>query len=237
MTTIDPLIVDAYQLDGAKDWKALAAAGLPWIGARLKATQGTYYSAPSWFPGQLAELAMVATERNGVDWFFGAYHYLDIALDGEAQADFFLRQLSPVFMAKWDVPGLLPAMVDVERGGQRAPTLTRSRVEDVTNTFAARVLAVTGRAPTLYGGELLASLGITSHMGCSRLSIARYAPTLPHDVVTRIGWDAPDEWQFCGDGEAYLPGYPTTAPGCGKIDISVLTSPGGVAAFAAALKS
>ena len=40
--SIDPLIVDCYQGDGPKYWPKLAAAGAPWHGAILKATQGTY---------------------------------------------------------------------------------------------------------------------------------------------------------------------------------------------------
>src|SRR5689334_19094060 len=47
--SIDPLIVDVYHDDGPKDWKALAAAGPPWHGAILKATQGTYYNSAAWF--------------------------------------------------------------------------------------------------------------------------------------------------------------------------------------------
>ena len=60
----DSLIVDAYELDGPKDWKALAAAGAPWIGARLKMTQGTYYK-PPWFTQQLKLLTTMCPERNG----------------------------------------------------------------------------------------------------------------------------------------------------------------------------
>lgn len=226
--TVDPLLVDCYELDGPKDWAALAAAGAPWCGAILKASQGTYYR-PHWFAEQLAQVIAVGRARCGVDWFFGGYHYLDMSLDGTAQADYFLSAFAG---AALDQAGMLWPMVDVERGGQRSPSLTKQRVQDVTGAFAARVIAALGRAPTLYGGELLAALGITDHMGCGRLAIARYAATLPHDVVSRIGWPSPWLWQYCGDGEAYLAGYPSTAPGCGKIDISVLTRTGGVAGLA-----
>ena len=231
MSKIDPLFVDAYELDGPKNWKALAAAGLPWAGAILKATQGTYY-APHWYAAQMDALQAACPERNGSTWFFGAYHYLDLSLDGKAQADYFLDAIAEGA----HTPGMLWPMVDVERGGQRKPALTKDHVEQVVGAFAMRVIAETGRQPTLYGGELLASLGITSPMGCGRLAIARYASTLPHDVVTRIGWQSPYLWQYCGDGEAYLPSYPREAPGCGKIDISVLTMAGGLDGLAAALK-
>ena len=230
--TIDPLLVDCYELDGRKDWESLASAGVPWVGAVIKATQGLYYR-PQWFDQQIRALSTVCPSRNGSTWFFGAYHYLDIGMDGAEQADYFLGAFGRAGVSL-TAPGMLWPMVDVERGGQRVP-LTKTRVEDVTGKFAARVLAVTGRTPTLYGGELLASLGITNHLGCGRLAIARYAATLPHDVVMRIGWGAPWIWQFCGDGEAYLPGYPSVAPGCGKVDISVLTGAGGLEQLAADL--
>jgi GH25 family lysozyme M1 (1,4-beta-N-acetylmuramidase) len=221
----DPLFVDCYQGDGPKDWTALAVAGAPWHGVILKATQGTYYNPRAWYLGEMAKVAAVPSERKGVDWFFGAYHYLDMSQDGAAQADFYLSCAGDDFSQ----PGALWPIVDVERGGQRAPSLTKQRVIDTTSAFAARILAVTGKTPTLYGGSLLADLGITDHMGCGRLWIARYTPTLPHDVISRIGWSEPWLWQYCGDGEASLAGYPNQAPGCGKVDISVLTRAGGIA--------
>jgi hypothetical protein len=70
-------------------------------------------------------------------------------------------------------------------------------------------------------------------MGARWLAIARYTPTLPTMVVTRIGWDLTSLalWQYCGDGVAELVDYPREAPGCGKVDISALVLPGGVAAL------
>jgi GH25 family lysozyme M1 (1,4-beta-N-acetylmuramidase) len=225
---MDSLLVDCYEGDGTKNWAALAAAGEPWIGARLKASEGTYYR-PTWFVEQLMKLAAACPERNGVTWFFGGYHYLKFNEDARAQADVFMQQLETAvagagLRAVPAPPGLLAPMVDVERAGQAASSLTAARVEDTTEAFAERILEVCGARPTLYGGELLAALGITSHLGCDRLAIARYTPELPHAVVTRIGWDQPDEWQYCGDGTAFLAGYPNEAPGCGKVDISAVVS-------------
>jgi hypothetical protein len=87
----------------------------------------------------------------------------------------------------------------------------------------------------LYGGSWLADLGITTRMGCARLAIARYTPQLPVHVYERIGWDRASLalWQYCGDGVGYLAGYPREAPGCGRVDISALVLPGGLAALRA----
>lgn len=221
---VDPCFVDAYVGDGPKDWRALAAAGPPWHGAIIKATQGTYYDGGRWFAENWSALEMVGRGRG--DWFRGAYHYLDVRVDGRVQADFFLNVVD---RAGGLQPHDLWPMVDIERAGQRAD-INAWRVVEVASSFARRIAERTGRSPTLYGGSWLAELGITSRMGCGRLAVARYTPKLPSYVYERIGWDRDHLmlWQFCGDGLALLPGYPTSAPGCGKVDISALVLPGGL---------
>lgn len=229
MTALSPVLVDVYQPDGVKDWAALAAAGPPWSGVILKATEGTYY-APAWFGEQFAVVATACPERNGVDWFFGGYHYLRFDEDGETQADFSLKVYQSALWSagsrRFDSPGALPVMVDVERASQKLGSLTKDNVEHVTASFAVKVAQITGRTPTLYGGELLYSLGITFHMGCGRLAIARYMATLPEVCVTRIGWTEAELllWQYQGTDRTqseHLAGYPTTAPGCGVVDLNV----------------
>lgn len=225
---LSPVLVDVYELDGSKNWAALAAAGAPWSGVIGKASEGLSY-APAWFGEQMAVIATVCPERNGIDWLFGGYHYLRFDEDGATQADFHLKVLqSAIWSAaglRFNSPGVLPVMVDVERATQPAGSLTKDNVEHVTGAFAARVTQVTGRTPTLYGGELLYSLDITSHMGCGRLAIARYEATLPEICVTRIGWTEAEIllWQFQGSSPQsdHLAGYPTTAPGCGVVDLDV----------------
>lgn len=231
MQHVDPLIVDAYVGDGPKDWRALAAAGPPWHGAVIKATQGTYYDGGRWFAENWSALELVGRDRD--DWYRGAYHYLDARLDGREQAEYFLRVVDRA--GGWQTGDLWP-MVDVERAGQRAD-INGWRVVEVACSFSRAIVDRLGRMPTLYGGSWLAELGITSRMGCGRLAVARYTPTLPSSVYERIGWAREQLmlWQYCGDGLALLPGYPTSAPGCGKVDISALVLPGGIEALRAAL--
>jgi GH25 family lysozyme M1 (1,4-beta-N-acetylmuramidase) len=226
---IDALLVDVYQGDGGKDWAALAAAGPPWHGAILKATQGTYYRDTAWLAPNWRAVRAAGGARYGVDWFRGAYHYLDVRQPGGDQADAYLAAVD--YAGGWG-PGDLWPMVDVERAGQREATSSQ-QVIDCTGAFVARVTAATGREVMLYGGSWLADLAITARMGCAWLAIARYTPTLPVHVYERIGWDRDHLvlWQYCGDGTSYLAGYPREAPGCGKVDISALVLPGGISAF------
>jgi GH25 family lysozyme M1 (1,4-beta-N-acetylmuramidase) len=230
---IDPLIVDCYQGDGPKGWSALAGAGAPWHGAIVKATQGTYYRDTSWLAANWRGVRAAGGDRYGVDWFRGAYHYLDVRQDGRDQADAFLQAIDDA--GGWG-PGDLWPMVDVERAGQREVTSSQ-RVIDCVGAFAARIRQQLGREVLLYGGSWLADLAITSRMDCAWLAIARYTPTLPTHVYERIGWDREHLalWQYSGDGTSYLAGYPRTAPGCGPIDISALVLPGGIAALRAGL--
>lgn len=230
---IQPLIVDAYAGDGLKDWEALAAAGAPWHGAILKASQGTYYRDTAWLAPNWQAVRAVGGSRYGVDWFRGAYHYLDVRALGAAQADYFLAAID--YAGGWGLGDLWP-MVDVERAGQRETTSSQ-QVIDCVEAFVARIHSATGRETMLYGGSWLYDLSIRSRMGCRWLAIARYTPTLPHHVYERIGWDLPSLalWQYGGDGLGYLEGYPVVAPGCGKVDISALVLPGGMPALRAQL--
>lgn len=234
----DPLIVDAYEGDGRKDWAALAAAGDPWRGVILKATQGTYYSGGTWLGGQwrLVDLAGRHSGRQAAEWVRGAYHYLDLRQDAVAQADYFLTILTRA-------GGIRPhdvLAVDVERAGQRENILSRQVIDKVT-AFTDRIRQQTGKWTMLYGGSYLYELGINDRMGCRYLWTARYTESLPAVTYNRIGWDLAHlaMWQYAGVAgnghvEAKLKGYPTTAPGCGMIDISAVVLHGGTAALIAA---
>jgi GH25 family lysozyme M1 (1,4-beta-N-acetylmuramidase) len=234
--TIDPLIVDVYPGDGHKDWRAFAAAGAPWTGVDFKATEGLRYRYDAWLHAERAAFIEAAGDRYGVDLFDGAYHYLTLDEDGAAQAELFVRVVE---LASGERAGTLWGMVDVERGGQRVRDPSRALVEDRTRAFAARYHQLTGRTATLYGGELLRSVGVTDRLGCGRSAIALYGARLPADTITRTGTDVEHLllWQYIGADErtAWPVGYPTTAPGCGRVDISAMVLPGGIEAMRAAL--
>lgn len=235
---IDPLIVDAYAGDferGIMDWHELAAAGPPWSGVIIKATQGTYYNGGKWFRDQWPAVRYAGTVAGRSRWVRGAYHYFDVRIDGARQADYFVDTIGGAGgMVHDDV-----LMVDVERANQRGGTVMMDVVNGVTK-FTSQVAALTGHACVLYGGSWLRDLGITSRMGCKFLAVARYAATLPNFVYERIGWkrESLAMWQYCGvDGAgrslSFLPGYPSEAPGCGPCDISALVLPGGIEALIA----
>lgn len=243
MTKIDPLFIDCYEGDGRKDWFAFVTAGPPWHGVILKATQGLYCS-PPWYALQRKKIVDTArgVGRYGVDFFDGAYHYLDLAQDGVAQCDFALKA---IIAAGGEMEGTIPLMVDVERGGQKdSRNISRQQVEDCTEAFADRYRARTGRGATLYGGELLRAVAVRGRMGCDRSVVALYGAELhgkgesTASFLRRTGTDLGHlmMWQYCGDGTAELAGYPSFAPGCGKIDISVLTLPGGLPAIRALMQ-
>jgi GH25 family lysozyme M1 (1,4-beta-N-acetylmuramidase) len=234
-STIDPLICDLYagDLNGKPNIAKLVSAGPPWHGLMLKASEGTYYNGGQWFKTAWSETRSLASFRYGSDWFRAAYHYTIFAIDGATQADYYLRTVQAAGGFSAD----LPPVIDAERAGQRSPP-TKQQVIDCVSAFAARIKATTGKSPILYANSLLHDLGITDHMGCQYLWPARYAATLPASVYQGIGWQLSEvlAWQYCGDGESYLVGYPSWSP-MGACDISATIGAGGGANALALLRS
>jgi len=224
----DPLIVDLYagDLNGKPNIGALVAAGPPWHGLILKATEGTGYDGGSWFQTCWAQARDLAADRYAVDWFRGAYHYVRFSQSPEKQVDLYLHTIDRA--GGWG-PGDFWPVLDVENVNNAGASA--AQIVDCVSAMAESLRVRLGRDVTLYGGSLLYDNAITDHMGCSRLWTARYAATLPSIVYERIGWQRQDllMWQYCGDGEAYLANYPATSP-IGKTDISALTIAGGGAA-------
>lgn len=229
MTVIDPLIVDAYSRDlgGVLDLEKLAAAGEPWDGIILKATEGENWGSGTWFAKYWPKAKSVAGDRFGVTWRRGAYHYAHFREDPVKQRDFYLNTVEAA--GGFDVHGDFKPIIDVERADN--PDCSANQIIDFVSKFADGMLRAIGVRPILYGGSLLFDKGIKDHMGCVKLWIARYTATLPHVVYERIGWDLKDVilWQYDGDGESYLVGYPATSP-IGKLDISADIGAGGIAA-------
>jgi len=227
---IDPLFVDVYSgdLHGTPNWTLLLSLGPPWHGAIVKATEGLSY-APHWFDVQWQTLRGAAGARYGHDWFRGAYHFLKLLDDGARQAELYLRTVERA--GGWDVGDLWP-IVDVELGGERNSNrhATADQVVECTTRFAEVCRRELGRDVMLYGNGAMRDLGIRDRMGCDYLWIPRYTPTLPEITYQRAGWRL-DElvlWQYSGDGQAYLDGYPAFPPGFGKCDVSALVHPGSI---------
>lgn len=221
--TIDPLIADTYKGDGfGQDAiNAIVSAGPPWHGLRLKATEGTYYpaNAPTdkeWFLDNWMRVRVYAGVRYGKDWFRGAYHYFRVDEDGLAQADAFLSLVDEA--GGWGAGDLFP-MVDLE-SAENPPSASAQQIVDGVGAFTTKVKAVTGRRCTLYGNVYIATAGITAHMGCDTLSIARYTADLPPTIYQRIGWQLANpatfpsvlDWQLMGDSQELVPGYPKSTP-------------------------
>ena len=234
-TPFEPLFPDVYADDNPCDWSAFAAAGPPWSGAILKATQGTTYSSGEWLKTNWLALA---TAHAGHGTIRGAYHYAQLAQSGKAQALFYLQTVAAAGGFK---PGDLWPIVDVESADNTG--ITAAQAEDCIGEFAATILAEIGRETMMYGGSLPYDLGITSRMGCSWLWFPRYTATLPANTYERIGWslDALFGWQYKPAGGSALletPSgvlYPNDAPGCGNVDMTVLIFPGGLPGLVAAL--
>jgi hypothetical protein len=217
-----PLIVDTYagDLGGKTDLAKLIAAGPPWHGWMGKATQGNYYSGGEWFRTHWPLAKSLAGDRYGHDWFRACYHYLDVRVDAKVQAEYFLSVVSRA--GGWGYGDLWP-VVDVERAGQRGDIIraARDRSRERVGPHRARAhrparhpvrgqLPPRARHPRPHG--VLAPVG------------RRYTETLPLDAYASIGWSLEElfGWQYCGDGDGKLRGYPVVSP-IGKVDISTLT--------------
>jgi GH25 family lysozyme M1 (1,4-beta-N-acetylmuramidase) len=234
--TLDPLFVDLYVGDGRKDYRAFCAAGYPWTGVIWKASQGARYRYDDYVATERKNFLAAAGDRYGVDAFDGFYDFLDLAKPGAEQADFFLRAVESVGGEKL---GTLWGMVDVERGGQSVKNPSKAQVEDRTREWVERYLQLTGRYPTVYGGELLRSVGVTDRLGAGRSALAVYDDHMVATLVTKTGTDLAHLllWQYRGtDLQKVGPsGYPMTAPGCGVVDICAMVLPGGLDAMRSGL--
>ncbi len=232
---LQPLIVDLYEGDvaGRPVNIPVLAADRRFNGIIVKATEGTYYR-PPWFTDGWDGLKGVRTTQRtyGEDWFRGAYHFLKFNESGVDQADYYLSAVER--SGGWGIGDFWP-IVDVEAGGERNSNqdATPDQVQACVGSFAAAVRAKTGRKVMLYGNGIMRDLAIKSKMGCDYLWLPRYTSTLPPFIYERAGWTQEDlvMWQYCGDGQGYLEGYPTSAPGVGRCDISVMVLNGGLGAL------
>lgn len=227
------LLADLYWKDvgGKEDWGKVAAtleSGPPVFGAMLKATQNTSYpkDAISWFKKQWKALRAAGGSRYGTSWFRAQYHYLIFGKDGAAQAEYNMRVVDSA--GGLDDGDIMP-VVDLEPSGQPEPP-TADQVRRCTEAYVERMNKITGgRGVILYGGNLMRSLKIKDHMGCSWLWTASYGAELTNTFVKAAGWSLAETawWQYCGDGKAEAiktkggAPLPHSVPGLGKVDINV----------------
>jgi GH25 family lysozyme M1 (1,4-beta-N-acetylmuramidase) len=224
------LFVDLYSLDlgPAPRWDILLATP-HYTGAILKATEGTSFSAASWFIDNWPRLRDGAGESYGETWFRGAYHFLVFGRDGKAQADYYLRTIEKA--GGWGDGDLIP-IVDVELGSKRNPNSRASahQVIDCTSAWAERIRAATGRRVMLYGRGAMRDLGIQSKMNCDVVWNPSYTRTMTTNGLLSVDgtagpWRIDDIalWQYGGDGagDAITHRLPLEVRGFGAVDVSV----------------
>jgi lysozyme len=166
------VVVDLSHHNGAVDLQKAKAAGI--AGVIHKATQGLTYVDPMF--------AANRQKASDAGLLFGAYHF-GTGDDGGAQADFFLQTVQP---AAGDL-----LVLDFEENLPHGPTMTLDQARD----FVARVQAVTGRWPGLYGGHYLKeSLGAQDDPVLSScwLWLSQYGPY----AVIPSAWDSWTMWQY-----------------------------------------
>ncbi len=240
----DPLIVDCYAFSGIdrQHWSKLGSAppapnGSKWCGAIVKCTEGVLTrSSPgwkteaiSWFGRNWNAIREAGGDRYGRDYFRGAYHYLIIRggdqkaqrESGREQAKHFLDVIEK--SGGWGVGDLWP-VVDVEEGsGNKDASL--AAIQATTHGFTDTIRELTGRDTMLYAGWWAVSKGLRDHLGCALLWYASYTSNLNGAKTWgALGWPLSKlwGWQYCGNGEGWLKGYPTVTPIASKIDINAI---------------
>lgn len=206
------------------------------IGCYVKCSEGLGWGARNedWFRRAWRRIREVGGTRYGVDWFRGCYHFLRFQQDGARQADYCLDLIDSA--GSW-AEGDLMLWVDVEEGGQGTwaggeqleaigdPSKRRRLAMEVTRCVTDFITRVKQRQPGmqvgLYGRGLFRDLGMTQcRFGADAVCNPAYTKSMP--PMDGYGWPLEDvvEWQLCGDGQVFVPGYPSEIPGWGKTDYS-----------------
>ena len=217
------LIPDTYHGNGAVDWRQLCADPR-FFGAIIKATEGVRYKwAETWFYENWSELKRVGTERDGIDWLRGCYHYLVFKDDPVKQAEYYLQTVEnadteTIAFGKCDI---MP-IVDVELGapGSINHSATAEQVVECTSAFVSYLKMHLACPVMLYGHQAMVQLGIKDKMQCDYLWMPTYGPK-PASPES-IGWNAQEVllWQYT-DGIHNTTKNPAVAPGLKSADISI----------------
>lgn len=181
--------VDVSSHQGSVNWSTLWGSGVKW--AYAKATEGTYYTNPSF-----------AQQYNGsynVGMIRGAYHFATPdTTTGAAQANYFVDH-----GGGWSKDGrTLPGVLDIEWNpygdqcyGKTAASMV-SWIKDFTNTYKAR----TGRDAVIYTATSWwqSCTGNSAAFGTTNpLWVARYAAAVG---ALPAGWGFYTMWQYTSTG-------------------------------------
>ena len=231
------LLVDLYSGDDGRlvgrqpNWQVLADTP-SYVGAILKAWDGTQFNDGGWFKRHWPAVRAAGGDRYGDNWFRGAYLFLEFTQDGAAQADAYLQAIEAA--GGWGPGDILP-IIDVEQGGEGRPAAdgkpavpphpnrraSKQQVIDCATACANRIQEQTSRQVMLYGRGAMRDLEINDRMGCGRVWNPAYTATMVRHGLE--AWDLEDIvlWQYCGDGSAAIASLPHSVPGFGPCDISV----------------
>jgi GH25 family lysozyme M1 (1,4-beta-N-acetylmuramidase) len=184
----NPQGVDVSHWDGDIDWDAVYADGFSF--AYIKATQDTNFEDPEFW-----------TNYDGArdaGLFRGAYHFAEPnTSDGATQADYFIEH-----GGDWVADGYtLPGSLDIEWNPYEGDDCYDMSVGEMTSwihDFVDQYEARTGRAPTIYCGQLWWSYCVDdSDFSLSPLWVADWSDT-PPDLPS--GWTDYAFWQYSSDG-------------------------------------
>src|SRR5579863_6399541 len=185
--------IDVYSGDGTIDWTQVKGSGRQF--AFIKATQGNY-NTQSTFAANWSAAATAGVLRS-------PYHFFDATIDGVAQAQWFLNEVSKSGGLQ---PSDLPPMLDIEcptastqaasqsgceytgNSGWAPPATIASRAFDWLNT----VEQATGRKPIIYSyPSWFGDAGFTdSKLANYPLFIATYGScaSVPAPWTTTVFW-------------------------------------------------
>lgn len=207
------------------------------IGCIVKASEGLGWGYEDWFVQSWQRLGKLA----GPQFFRGAYHFLRFSVDGAQQCDYLCDLVERA--GGWSPWDMMP-WVDVEAGGQgrfweghdpdklnELDPATKARYANLITAcvtgFVKRFKERTGLRVAVYGRGIYRDLGMRSCMfGADAASNPAYTPTMPREEQYGIPLGAITDWQLCGDGQVYDPGFPRIIPGWGATDYSVYVNAG-----------
>lgn len=231
------LFIDLFSGDDERlvgkhpNWQVLANTE-GYVGAILKAWDGTRFNDGGWLQRHWPAVRDAGGNRYGDSWFRGAYLFLEFSQSGADQADAYLQAVDSA--GGWDSGDILP-IIDAEQGGEGRPatngkpavpahpnrSATKQQVIDCVTACANCIRDRTGRRVILYGRGVMRDLGINDRMGCDLVWNPAYTSTMVRHGLE--AWSLEDIvlWQYCGDGQAAISSLPHEIKEFGKVDISV----------------